>query len=131
MSFPLPHRQDDIAGAWIRSRDRFVVGGSVESILDGIAELVYRSVDEVNEELENEVKLEKAMDTLLYGRGATIDSMTLVSLIVAVEDALRREYGLSVTLANEKAMSMGRSPFKTLGSMIGYVTEIVREAEEP
>jgi hypothetical protein len=36
---------------------------------------------------------------------------------------------LSVTLANEKAMSMERSPFKTLGSMIGYVTDIVREAE--
>jgi acyl carrier protein len=87
-------------------------------------------VDEVNEELENKVKLDKARDTLLYGRGAKIDSMTLVSLIVAVEDALRREHGLSVTLANEKAMSMERSPFKTLGSMIDYVTDVVREAQK-
>lgn len=101
----------------------------MESTTDRIAELVYRTVDEVNEELDSKVKLDKAMDTLLYGRGARIDSMTLVSLIVAVEDALRREFGLSVTLANEKAMSMERSPFKTLGSMIGYVTDVVREAE--
>ena len=94
-----------------------------------IADLVHRTVDELNEELEDNVKLEKAAETVLYGRGSTIDSMTLVSFIVAVEENIRREFGLSVTLANEKAMSMERSPFRTMDSVIGYVFDVVRESQ--
>jgi hypothetical protein len=103
-------------------------GGSVEPTREGIVDLVYRTVDEVNEELDGEVKLEKNAETVLYGRGARIASMALVSFIVAVEDNLREAFGLSVTLANEKAMSMERSPFKTLGSMIDYVADVVGQA---
>ncbi len=103
----------------------------MEATRDRIVELVRRSVAEVNEELRGDVKLDGSPDTVLYGRGAKIASMTLVSLIVAVEENIRGELGLSVTLANEKAMSMERSPFKTLGSMIAYVIDVVGEAQKP
>ena len=56
--------------------------------------------------------------------------MTLVSLIVAVEETLRCELGLSVTLANDKAMSMQRSPFATLDSLIDYLVDVVEEAQQ-
>jgi hypothetical protein len=100
----------------------------MEVTRDRIVELVRRTVDQVNEELGDEVKLDRDTETVLYGRGAKIASMTLVSFIVAVEENIRGEFGLSVTLANEKAMSMERSPFKTLGSLIGYVIDVVGEA---
>jgi hypothetical protein len=103
----------------------------VEPTREHIVDLVYRTVDEVNEELEGDVKLDKDPASVLYGRGARIASMALVSFIVAVEDNLRAQLGLSVTLANEKAMSMERSPFKTLGSLIDYVVELVAEARRP
>jgi len=103
----------------------------VEATRNRIVEIVRRSVAEVNEELRDDVKLDGDAETVLYGRGAKIASMTLVSLIVAVEENLRGEFGLSVTLANEKAMSMERSPFKTLGSMIAYVIDVVGEAQKP
>lgn len=95
-----------------------------------LAELVLRTVDEVNEELELGDRMRISSDTsaVLYGSGATIDSITLVSLIVAVEENLRRELGVSVTLANEKAMSMERSPFLTLESLIDYLAVVVEEA---
>jgi acyl carrier protein len=103
----------------------------VEATRDRIVEIVRRSVAEVNEELRDDVKLDGDAETVLYGRGAKIASMTLVSLIVAVEENLRGEFGLAVTLANEKAMSMERSPFKTLGSLIAYVIDVVAEARKP
>jgi hypothetical protein len=101
----------------------------VETTRDRIVALVRRAVDDVNEQLEDGVKLGDGPDTVLYGRGARIASLTLVTFIVAVEEHIREEFGLSVTLANEKAMSMEHSPFKTLGSMIGYVTDVVTEAQ--
>jgi len=101
----------------------------VETNKERILALVRRAVDDVNEQLDEGVKLGADPDTVLYGRGARIASLTLVSFIVAVEENIREDFGLSVTLANEKAMSMEHSPFKTLGSMIGYVTDVVAEAQ--
>ncbi len=101
----------------------------MEGTRDKIVELVHRTVDDLNQELEDGAKLDRGAETVLYGPGATTDSITLVSLIVAVEESIRREFGLSVTLANEKAMSMERSPFRTLDSMIGYVLDVVRESQ--
>ena len=97
---------------------------------DQITALVFRAVEEVNEDLVDGAKLEKEFDTILFGRGATIDSMTLVSFIVAVEEQLLDAFGLAVTLANEKAMSMERSPFRTMASMVAYVEDVVGNAED-
>lgn len=96
-----------------------------------LTEIVRSTVDEVNAELDlnDTTKIDKNTATVLYGSGATIDSMTLVSLIVAVEENIRRELGLSITLANEKAMSMKRSPFSTLDTLIDYLGVVVREAQ--
>ena len=95
-----------------------------------ITELVFRAVDEINEDLPPAAQLVKEPETVLFGSGATIDSMTLVSFIVAVEEQLLEAYGLSVTLATEKAMSMEHSPFRTLDSMIAYVCEVGEAAGE-
>lgn len=102
------------------------------SLRDQLAELVDRTVREVNEDLELDdgTKIGAETTAVLYGPGATIDSMTLVSLIVAVEETLRSEMGLSVTLANDRAMSMQRSPFSTLGSLTDYLVEVVEEARK-
>jgi acyl carrier protein len=103
----------------------------MDNTREKLADLVHRTVDEVNEDLELEGSMKISSDTkaVLYGSGAAIDSMTLVSLVVAVEDNLRRELGSPVTLADEKAMSMKRSPFTTLDSLIDYLIVVVEEAQ--
>ena len=96
-----------------------------------LVKLVHNTVDEVNQDmgLSDGSRVTRDAATVLYGSGATIDSMTLVALIVAVEENIRREFGLSVTFANEKAMSMERSPFRTLDSLIEYAVVLVDEAQ--
>lgn len=56
-------------------------------------------------------------DTPLYGGDSGIDSLSLVRLIVALEGAAQRQAGRRITLADEKAMSMRSSPFRTAGSL--------------
>jgi len=93
-----------------------------------VTALVYRAVDEINGELTPEQQLTKNPATVLFGTEATIDSMGLVSFIVAVEEQLSEELGLSMTLADDKAMSMERSPFKTLATLIQYVQNRIAAA---
>jgi hypothetical protein len=40
------------------------------------------------------------------------------------------ETGQSVSLMDDRAMSQTRSPFRTVGSLAEYVTELTRESRE-
>ena len=67
--------------------------------------------------------------TPLFGKSSFIDSLTLVSLIVDVEQKLVEEFGISVTIADERAMSQEKSPFQTIGTLADYVNFLVSEAK--
>jgi len=87
--------------------------------------LIYPVVDEINAGLEPESRLPKSPETPLIGRRATIDSIALVSLIASVEELIEDEQGLLVTLADERALARGTSPFRTLGTLAEYVDEVM------
>ena len=59
--------------------------------------------------------------------GSVLDSLGLVELVVEVEQRLRRDHGADVTLADERAMSQRRSPFRTVGTLADYVGELIGE----
>ena len=68
-------------------------------------------------------------DTVLIGDNSILDSMRLVSLIVDVEQRLEETSGLSLTIADERAMNMSRSPFRTIGTLTDYVHSLVGDEE--
>jgi acyl carrier protein len=67
-------------------------------------------------------------ETVLVGSGAVLDSLGVVSLIVEVEQRLESEHEISVTLANDKAMSQRNSPFRTIGVLTDHVVAMAEEA---
>jgi acyl carrier protein len=52
-------------------------------------------------------------ETVIVGPEAVIDSIGVVSLIVDIEQRLEMDHQVSVTLANDRAMSQRNSPFRT------------------
>src|SRR5450432_289096 len=66
-------------------------------------------------------------ETVLVGKDAVLDSLGVVSLIVEVEQRLETEHSVSVTLANDKAMSQRNSPFRTVGVLTDHVVAMVAE----
>ena len=67
-------------------------------------------------------------DTVLVGKGAVLDSLGVVSLIVEVEQLVEQQHSVSVTLADDKAMSQKNSPFRTIGALVDHVIAAVKEA---
>jgi D-alanine--poly(phosphoribitol) ligase subunit 2 len=51
-----------------------------------------------------------------------------VNFIVSLEQGIADEFGLAVTLADEKAFSRETSPFRTVGSLADYVMEHLKSA---
>jgi len=67
-------------------------------------------------------------DTLLFGTNGALDSMGLVTLIVAVEQAVEDRFEASVSLADEKAMSQANSPYRTVGTLAEYAASQLQTA---
>ncbi len=66
--------------------------------------------------------------TVLVGNDAVLDSLGVVQLIVEVEQRVEQGHGISVTLANDKAMSQKNSPFRTVGVLADHVVATALEA---
>ena len=77
--------------------------------------------DFLKEELEESIEL--SLDSNLFGGGGPLDSMALVNLIVDLEELIEDDYGKTITLADEKAMSRRTSPFSRVQNLIDYVQE--------
>ena len=92
-----------------------------KSIVENIISEVSNSIYTDNEEIViNE-------NSVIYGDNSQLDSLELVSLIVAVEQNIEDEFGISITLADERAMSQENSPFRSVRSLADYVETILKE----
>ncbi len=67
-------------------------------------------------------------NTMLVGRETLLDSSALVSIIVEVEQQVDDRYGVSITIADDRALSQDRSPFRTVSSLADYVVRLYEEA---
>ena len=64
--------------------------------------------------------------TVLFGHRGALDSIGLVSVLVAVEQELGESHGLAVSLMDDRAMSRERSPFRTPETLADYVLDLAR-----
>ena len=93
-----------------------------------ILHIVYEVMKELNEELEDEEKLELNESTNLFGRDSNLDSLGLVTIIVGVEQSILDELDIEIELADEKAMSQDRSPFRTVGALVDYICSLLEDS---
>lgn len=78
-------------------------------------------------EMDEEIDLTEGEQTKLFGGDGILDSLSLVSFIVTAEEALEDEYGISVILADEKAMSRRTSPFSRISYLVDYIIELIKQ----
>ena len=95
---------------------------------ENILTAIYRAVDWINGELPPDRQLIKAPETRLLGSQSVLDSMHLVSLIVTIEREVEDAFGVAVTLADERALSMQASPFRSIQSLADYIGILIIDA---
>jgi acyl carrier protein len=89
------------------------------------SQVVIDAINELNQTLDTPINTEFGGDAPIYGKHGVLDSISLVSLIVNVEQKIEDQFGVSIILANEKAMSQRNSPFLTIGTLSSYLQTLV------
>jgi acyl carrier protein len=95
---------------------------------ENIVAAIYRAVEWINGELPSDRQLIKAPETRLLGSQSVLDSMHLVSLIVTIEREVEDAFGVALTLADERALSMKASPFRSIQSLADYIGILIIDA---
>ena len=92
-----------------------------------ISKAVFAAVDNVNEQLPAGVKIDKELDAPLYGASGKLESLDFVTLIMEVEEKINSEFGSDITIADDNLLSKEKSPFSTLGTLIDYLRDLLKE----
>ena len=90
---------------------------------DKVLKILKEAVSDLNEELQYESLENPDEDTILFGGDEGIDSLSLVRLVIDVEQRLKEELNLVASLADEKAMSARRTPYRTVGTLADFALE--------
>jgi acyl carrier protein len=86
-----------------------------------ILSLVIDAASELNQSLASPIALSEGESAVLYGHQGVLDSLELVNFILLVEERILDATGAPITLAEDRAMSQFRSPFRSVGSVTDYI----------
>ena len=92
-----------------------------------IENTIINAVKEINERLPKEQQIFKTSKTVLFGKNGQLDSLGLVNLLIIIEQNIEDEFDVSVTIADEKAMSQKHSPFRTIGTLTNYINMLLND----
>ena len=68
-------------------------------------------------------------ETRLLGANGVLDSLGLVSLVLDLEQQINDTLGTTIALADERAMSQTRSPFRSVSSLADYIETLLAEQQ--
>lgn len=92
-----------------------------------ITQAVFSALDIVNQQLPKDEQIEKKQDAALFYTSGGLDSLGIINLVMAIEERIRQDFGVNITLADEKALSSEDSPFRTVGTLINYISSLLNE----
>ena len=95
---------------------------------DKINEILKEAINELNEQLDDDDKVEFNDETRFIGSKASIDSISLVTLISIIEELVEDKLDKWIQLVNEKAFSSKHSTFYSINTLAEYIDELLKEA---
>ena len=100
------------------------------SFRDRALAALYEAIEQENDILPVNKQLVKSPTTVLFGRNGNLRSLDLVSFLATLEQVAEEEFGVPVTLADERALSQKSSPFKSVETLADYLAQVAEEQTE-
>ncbi len=94
-----------------------------------VLDLVSTALHDLNEELEYPSLEQVTETTPIFGGDDSIDSLSLVQLLVGLEKTVGTTFNCPITLADEKAMSWKNSPYRNVGALVDFIVSKINEHE--
>ena len=94
--------------------------GGAQAQASQVVDLIVESILQIKDETGVAVPPQLQADTALCGIDGFLDSMALVTLVIALEQGIEEKFGVSVQLADAHALSQEHSPYSTIYALAEY-----------
>jgi len=84
--------------------------------------VIYECIDEVNRMLPTNSKLTKTVETVLAGDGGILDSLSLINLLVSLEEALKLKFSIECFLLDESLLIDPNGPYQSVSHLSEWIT---------
>jgi acyl carrier protein len=88
---------------------------------------ILSAIRDYNLQVPPDRRIPETAEAPLFGRHGRLDSLGLVNLIVLVEEQFQDAHHVALTLADERAVSQERSPFRSVPSLTAYICLLLNE----
>ncbi|MCX6145660.1 MAG: hypothetical protein NTW25_00190 [Candidatus Kapabacteria bacterium] len=92
-----------------------------------VLEIVIENVKNLVETFPIDQQFNVTEQTVLFANGSSIDSLSLVTVIVDLETVFATDYNKDISLTDDRAMTRSISPFETVSSLVDYIVELINE----
>ena len=86
-----------------------------------IINIIYISIDEINEFLDDNSKIKKKENTILFDSDNGLDSLSFFNLILAIEKKIFEDFKKKIILTDIDDLDDDNNPFKTVRSTAEYI----------
>jgi acyl carrier protein len=87
---------------------------------------VFRAVDKLNELLSEDQQLDKDRAAILIDEGTNLDSLSVINLLVFIEDEISGAFEIELSLTGEDdTVDLPAEALRTLGSLIDAIDDLV------
>ena len=92
-----------------------------------ITDIVLDAIKSIGEMEDKPELLNPDENLRLFGGDGVMDSLSIVMLISEVEDQLLETLDIGITLADDRAMSQKTSPFRSVKTLVHYISKLLEE----
>jgi acyl carrier protein len=87
----------------------------------GVEKIILGALHNLNEERPSNEQIKVDLVTELFGGESSLDSLSLVSIVVDIESEINNLSGVEISLTDERAMSQPISPFNSVTTLTNYI----------
>ena len=97
----------------------------MKAIKEELVDIIFQSLEEVNEQLPSDGQLRKSLDTTLVGNPGGLDSLGFVNFVALVEEKCADKYGISFPLVDRSSEENGA--LENVGKFADYLLQRLNE----
>ncbi len=97
---------------------------------DQLEAAVFRAVDKLNELLPEDQQIAKDHAAILIDEGTNLDSLSVINLLVFIEDEISGAFEIELSLTGEDdTVQLPGEALRTLGNLVDAIDEIVSASD--
>lgn len=83
--------------------------------------IVQDSISHINQQLPDEQQISKEPNTVLVGSNSELDSLSVINLIIEVEERIYTDYGKRIQILDKGIMSEEPGTISTISDLIDWI----------